>query len=142
MQLCLQLRDVHRISVLADQGCEIVRAQPHGGRVVVRVHADESRRGEKRFIEIELRLALCIVEQAERRHGAGDEPEHLHEVIFGRKRQRARAEKSACRSCGAAVGKQGFPGSAAARVCCLVIRGFVPAICSVLLKMLRFVASL
>lgn len=91
MQLCLQLRDVHRISVLADQSREIVRAQPHGGRVVVRVHADESRRGEKRFIEIELRLALCVVEQAERRHGAGDEPEHLHEVVFGRERQRARA---------------------------------------------------
>ena len=35
MQLCLQLRDVHRISVLADQGCEIViypvRKPPKGG---------------------------------------------------------------------------------------------------------------
>lgn len=138
--------------MLTDQGREIVRAQPHGGRVVVRVHADEPRHGEKRGVEIELHLALGVVEQAEGRHGAGDEPQHLHEVIFGRERQRARAEKSACRSCGALsgwrlervvpVGKQGFPGSAAVRVCCLVIRGFVPAICSVLLKMLRFVASL
>lgn len=88
---CSQLRNVHRISVLLDQSREIVRAQPHGGRVVVRVHAEEPRRGEKRFVEIKLRLALCIVEQAERRHGAGNEPQHLHEVVFGRERQRARA---------------------------------------------------
>lgn len=77
--------------MLTDQGREIVRAQPHGGRVVVRVHADEPRRGEKRGVEIELHLALGVVEQAERRHGAGNEPQHLHEVVFGRERQRAGA---------------------------------------------------
>ena len=79
--------------MLLDQSREIVRAQPHGGRVIVRVHADEPRRGEKRFVEIKLRLALGVVEQAERRHGAGNEPQHLHEVVFGRERQRA------CRIC-------------------------------------------
>lgn len=82
---------MHRVSVLADQGREIVRVQPHGGRIVVRMHADEPRRGKKCGVEIELHLALCIVEQAERRYGAGDEPQHLHEVVFGRERQCARA---------------------------------------------------
>lgn len=45
---------MHRVSVLPDQGREIVRAQPHGGRVVVRVHADEPRLSEKRGVEVEL----------------------------------------------------------------------------------------
>ena len=44
--------------------------------------------------------------------------------------------RSECRSVAQAAARH------AVRVCCLVIRGFVPAICSVLLKMLRFAASL
>lgn len=54
MQLYSQLCNMHRVSVLPDQGREIVRAQPHGGRVVVRVHADELRLSEKRGVEVEL----------------------------------------------------------------------------------------
>lgn len=49
---------MHRVSVLPDQGREIVRTQLHGGCVVVRVHADAPRLSEKRGVEVELHLAL------------------------------------------------------------------------------------
>lgn len=45
---------MHRVSVLPDQGREIVRTQPHGGRVVVQVHADAPRLSEKRGVEVKL----------------------------------------------------------------------------------------
>ena len=57
-----QLRNMRRVSVLPDQGREIVRAQPHGGRVVVRVHADEPRLSEKRGVEVELQCCKSAYE--------------------------------------------------------------------------------
>ena len=75
---CLKQGDLR--AVLLQEPEQVLGFEPYSGGVVVGVDADQAGALQKGLVQPEGDLVLPVVEQAQRRHRAGNQAQHVHQV--------------------------------------------------------------
>lgn len=73
-----ELHHVDGSSVIPEYGQKCFRVQPYGGRVFVRVDADQPRSLQKGFVQKKLNAARGVIQKAEGRYRTRNQMEKLH----------------------------------------------------------------
>lgn len=75
-------------AVLFQELEQILGFEPYGGGIVIGVYTDQAGALQKGPVQPEGDLVLPVVEQAQGRHRARDQPQHVHQILIRDKGQR------------------------------------------------------
>ena len=68
-------------AVLLQEPEQILGFEPYGGGIVVGMYADQAGILQKGLVQPEGHLVYPVIEQAQGRHRAGDQPKRVHQIL-------------------------------------------------------------